>query len=202
MAQETLLQKLEKAARLRQLEKFSSESLDWFRREALKIGSAKARREFLMSRKKTKNINTSAAIGSFFVFMYDAKYKDELPYFDRYPLIIFLGPTKHNGVVAGLNIHYIPPKARAILFQNLLDLANNTKYDEKTKLKISYSILQSTQKYAAFKPCYKHYRLDHITSAPVKIPFDQIESVLFLPIAQWSNNVANTKVWSDSIQKI
>jgi outer membrane protein assembly factor BamD len=45
-----------------------------------------------------------------------SKYKEELEYYDRFPLIIVLGITRTNdGVIRelGLNLHYFPPHTRA-----------------------------------------------------------------------------------------
>lgn len=38
-------------------------------------------------------------------FLYDAKYKDKLPYWDRFPLVLPLEET-NNGFI-GLNFHYL-----------------------------------------------------------------------------------------------
>jgi hypothetical protein len=60
--------------------------------------------------------------GQMVLFNYqEPKFKEELEYYDRFPLIIALGITRTNdGVIRelGLNLHYFPPHTRAkILIQ-------------------------------------------------------------------------------------
>ena len=55
--------------------------------------------------------------GQVVLFNYsEPKFKEELEYYDRFPLIIVLGITRTNdGVIRelGLNLHYFPPHTRA-----------------------------------------------------------------------------------------
>lgn len=55
--------------------------------------------------------------GQLVLFGYqEPKFKDELEYYDRFPLVIALGITRTNdGVIReiGLNLHYFPPHTRA-----------------------------------------------------------------------------------------
>lgn len=53
-------------------------------------------------------------IGAMLVFFYNAKTKKKLPYWDRFPLVLMVGPAE--GGFYGLNLHYIPPQHRAVLF--------------------------------------------------------------------------------------
>ena len=52
--------------------------------------------------------------GKLYAYMYDAKHKDTLPFWDKFPLIVYLGLGKQGTttLMYGLNLHYIPPKAR------------------------------------------------------------------------------------------
>jgi len=81
--------------------------------------------------------------GRLYTFAYDAKYKDTLPYWDRFPLIVFLGTGTSkagNQLLYGLNMHYIPPKARQAFMEELLkNYANTSRLSNKTKLKINWS---------------------------------------------------------------
>ncbi|UNA02511.1 DNA terminal protector protein [Serratia phage SP1] len=86
---------------------------------------------------------TRPSMGKIYAFAYDAKHKDTLPYWDKYPLIIYLGDaTAKNGSYLwyGLNLHYIPPKARQSFLEELLkSYANTPVISNKTKLKINWS---------------------------------------------------------------
>ena len=55
----------------------------------------------------------------------EPKYKEELEYYDRFPLIIALGITRtKDGVIReiGLNLHYYPPFMRAKILQQTFEV--------------------------------------------------------------------------------
>ena len=74
-------------------------------------------------------INREAAIrkmtrvvkGKLFCFYYDPKGKDDLPYYDRFPLILVL--EKYNDGFLGLNLHYLPIRYRVAFLDKLLQYA-------------------------------------------------------------------------------
>ena len=196
----TLLQKLEQRARRRELEKFSKQSYKWYKSTAMAIGGQRARDELLKGQtSRNMNLKRNPGIGFMYSFVYDAKHKDKLPYFDAFPLIIMVGPAE--GGFYGINLHYLPPKARAMLFDKLLEIATDKRYTNRTKLSISYQLLKDTKKYAAFRPCFKHYLVSQLGSDIVKIGSDEWEAAMYLPTADF-RGASNSKVWSDSVQKM
>lgn len=198
--EETLLQKLEKAARLRQLDKHSEESIDWFKANARKsIGRERAQDSLLTQQKPAKAIGAKSPIGKMFTYAYDAKWKDTLPYYDRFPLIFYVGPAK-NGFY-GINLHYLSPDYRAVLFDALLDIVETNKIPARNKLKVTYDILKSSTKLNYFKPCFKHYLKTQVESQIVEIPYNEWEAAMFLPTANFGK-VSATQVWSDSALKL
>jgi len=118
-------------------------------------------------------------LGKMYMFRYQAKHKDTLPYYDRFPLIFMVDPAPKG--FYGINLHYLPPTIRAIFFDKLLDVANNDKFNSKTKLKISYDILNGVTKYKEFQPCFKRYLTAYMRSKPIFVPASEWEAVLFLP---------------------
>lgn len=55
----------------------------------------------------------------------EPKYKEELEYYDRFPLVIALGITRtKDGVIReiGLNLHYFPPHTRARILQQTFEV--------------------------------------------------------------------------------
>jgi hypothetical protein len=197
----TLLQKLEQSARNRNLEKHSKKSLEWFRKNASKVAGKKEAQSLLLKQQKEVHgsLRTQPKIGRMFVYAYDAKHKDTLPYWDKFPLIFLIGKAK-NGFL-GLNLHYLSPKYRAILFDALLSIVNNTSITEKRKLNLTYKLLKNTQEFSLFSPCIKHYLTNHLVSRAVEIAYNEWEDAIFLPIADFTG-ASNSKVWSDSILKV
>jgi hypothetical protein len=90
--------------------------------------------------KQVFNRDSRPQIGRMYMFVYDAKHKETLPYFDMYPLVI---PIEFYGDgFLGINFHYLPPLARARLLNDLSRITNNDKYDDSTKMLVSYETLK------------------------------------------------------------
>ena len=168
---------------------------DWYRDQAKGTRSAKPE---TIVRDKARLTNKTT-IGRMYHFYYDPKHKKTLPYYDRFPLIF---PFKRvKGGFLGINLHYLPLPLRAKLMDGLYSLANNRNYDEKTKLKISYDILNGASKYKYFKPCIKHYLTPHIRSRFVEIYSSEWDIALFLPTERFVG-ASKSSVYSDSRKKI
>jgi len=60
--------------------------------------------------------------GKIYIFKYDALHKDTLSYWDRHPIIIFLGYIKSDDhiLAVGLNVSWWPPNARKWIMTKIL----------------------------------------------------------------------------------
>lgn len=170
----------------------TQEARDWYREQAKKTGKLNETKLIREDRDRLKNVPT---IGSMFMYAYDPKWKDKLPYYDRFPLIFPFRKTKKG--FYGINLHYLPLPLRAKLMDSLHDLANNTKYDESTKLKINYQILNGAARFKHFKPCVKQYLNAHVRTKPYYIFPSEWDICLFLPLERFAK-APKSKVWSDS----
>lgn len=139
-------------------------------------------------------------LGKMLFYMYDAKYKDSLPYWDQFPLVFPIN-TQSGNKFLGMNLHYLPPVHRAKLMAALMTLSNTTTLAPQTKLTMTYKLLNSSSKYIYFKPCIKSYLYSHIRSRIMTVNPEQWMRVLFLPTANFLKNTED-KVWQDSINKI
>jgi len=138
-------------------------------------------------------------IGDMVIFTYSAKHHATLPYWDKFPLIFItdIGTDTFRGI----NLHYLPPNYRAKLIVKLLDLTNNDRYDETTRLKVSYQLLNSTARFREFKPCFKMYLKNQMQSQFVKIHPIDWDVVTMMPLARFQKQTAQA-VYRDSRQKI
>jgi hypothetical protein len=100
----------------------------------------------------------------------------------------------------GLNLHYIHPKHRIILLDKLSELATNNKFNETTRLRLSYSILSSFSKAFEATPCLKRYLSSHVQSRFVQIEANEWDIAALLPVEQFEK-ASTGKVWSDSRKK-
>ena len=173
----------------------TDQSRDWFLKNLRNINVSPNR----ILKDTTLIAKSRAMPGRMFQFVYDPKGKDTLPYYDKFPLILVVGPAPDG--FYGLNLHYLQPLLRIRLFDKLMEYANNDKYDESTKLRISYQILNSVKSLKEFKPCFKHYLTKHVESRLMMIPSENWEIAVFLPTEKFKK--ATTKqVWSDSKRSI
>ena len=188
-----LFAKLEQEAFRAGITPRTKQSRDWFRSKLSSMG--KVSRSSSMRDEQLKLVNKSQPlIGSMNMFFYDPKHKDTLPYYDRFPLSVIVGPAQ--GGFYGLNLHYLPPVLRAKMLDALMGVTNNKKYDDSTKFEISYKLLVATSRLRFFKPCYKHYLFAHVKSRLARVSAPEWEIATFLPTADFEGN--KSKVYSDS----
>jgi len=172
----------------------TSEARNWYRNTAQQVNITPSR---LMKENKSK-FTTGTEPGSMMLFNYDPKLKRDLPYYDTFPLIFVVGPAEKG--FYRLNMHYLPLKQRAMLMDALYNLTTNSRYDDSTKLKLSYQLLKKASTYKYFKPCFKHYLHRHVKSRKMLIDSVEWDIALFLPIQRFQKASA-AQVYSDSLRK-
>ena len=138
-------------------------------------------------------------VGQMYMYYYDAKHKETLPYFDRFPLVFPF--KKVAGGFYGLNMHYLPLQLRAQLMDALYSTATNQRYDESTRLKLSYKLLDNAAKYKGFKPCVKRYLTSQLRSRFMYVYPSEWDVALFLPLERFQG-ASKTQVWSDTRRNI
>ena len=165
---------------------------DWFR-EKVKQASASARMRAVTPTQLLKRQEEgSATLGKMLFYKYDPKFAKKLPYWDMYPLVFPF--EKAKGGFYGLNLHYIPPRDRAVLMDELKEYATNNKYDATTRLKITYDLLKG---FGRAVPCVKRYLGSHVQSNTVRINADEWEIAIFLPVERFQKQKKSV-VWNDS----
>lgn len=149
-----------------------------------------------------KGKNTKIPVqGKIYTYVYDAKYKDTLPYWDKFPLIIYLGAaTAGNGnqLLYGLNLHYIPPKARQSFLEELLKrYASTGRITPKMKLKIDWSKVKGMK---GSDLMIKAYLPGHIKGPMIEIDPKDWHNIVMMPTQSFQSQgkrFASGKVWSN-----
>ena len=171
---------------------------EWYRSAAGKLMSNITPGVFEKRTDEARKVS-SMEFGYMYAFKYDPKMKKELPYYDTFPLI-FPVRIDSDGFL-GINFHYLPPVLRAKLMNALYSTLTNKKYDDTTKVRISYSILQSASKYKYFKPMLKKYLRSHVRSQFLEVQVNEWDIAIFLPTESFRK--ADTgRVWEDSRKKL
>jgi hypothetical protein len=171
---------------------------EWYRSAAGKLTSNITPGVFEKRTDEARKVATME-YGYMYAFRYDPKMKKELPYYDTFPLI-FPVRMDSDGFL-GINFHYLPPVLRAKLMNALYSTLTNKKYDDTTKVRISYSILQSASKYRYFKPMLKKYLRSHVRSQFLEIQVNEWDMAIFLPTESFRK--ADTgRVWEESRKQL
>lgn len=137
--------------------------------------------------------------GRLYTFAYDAKHKATLPYWDKFPLIVYLGlSTKHRGLMLGLNLHYIPVKARKEFMEELLKHATTERITNRTTLNINWGKVKGMR---GADHMIKAYLPNHVKGPFMEIKPQDWSSVINLPTQRFVSGMPpktyNTnKVWS------
>lgn len=186
---------LAKGVRAGELPARSTAARTWYRDQAKKTRIApqtliKSDRDRLVSKPN---------IGRMYHFFYDPKHKLTLPYYDRFPLVFPFKKVK--GGFLGINMHYLALPLRAKLMDALYSIASDRRYNENTKLKITYDLLNSSSKYKYFKPCVKHYLMPHLKSRFFEVYSTEWDIALFLPTEKFVG-APKAKVHKESRMKV
>jgi len=139
------------------------------------------------------NIGTPSIpkIGGFYLYQYDPKWKDKLPWYDIWPLVF---PFDYvAGGFYGINVHYLPPNARADLMLRLLQAhGTGSLMDKRFRMKISYNIIT---KFKPAIPCIKRYLYGHVRGKGFyTIPADDWSYAAALPMQKFVK-ASEGKVW-------
>jgi hypothetical protein len=190
-----LFQTLELEAFRKGITPRTKESREWFRKKAQQLSDVN--RNALM-KEEPISLRNRAIVGGMFMFFYQPKHRETLPYYDTFPLVIVIGPKE--GGFLGLNLHYLPPVLRAKFLDALLDTTNNKRYDETTRFRVTYDLLQRAAKYKYFQPCIKHYLNDQVRSRFARVEAPEWEIATFLPTADFQK-ASQAQVYKDSRRK-
>ena len=134
-------------------------------------------------------------LGKMYFYSYNPKWKAELPWYDTFPLVFPI--ERYPDGFLGLNFHYLAPKHRAILMDQLKAFANNKKYDETTKLRLTYNMLKGFTKIKRARPTVHRYLNSKVNSKFVLVNADEWEVALFLPVERFKK-ASKKQVWANS----
>lgn len=190
-----LLDKISKELKTTGLDLRTKKARKWLVDKARDLRTP-SRNAILNDRKRKTN---QIVPGRMFFYAYDPKTKDTLPFYDEYPLVLPI--DMYPDGFLGLNLHYIPPRERLALLDTLYSTLSNKNYDETTKLKINYNLLNRASRFVPFVPCLKRYLYGHILSNLIEIDIDEWEIAAVLPYDRFVG-ATKAEVYKDSRNKI
>ena len=150
-------------------------SVDWYRRNVADL-SNRITAAALMRSGKLNGIPSKGRLNFFF---YDPKYKQVLPLYDRFPLVLPLETIP--GGFMGLNFHYIRPVQRVSLLNNLQRFATGG-MKPSTRIDATYDGIKGV---SITKNMIKKYLYGHVRSSFLRVDFDEAALAVMLPVQQF-----------------
>lgn len=169
-------------------------SSTWFQQQVNLLQKQRITSQQIM--KNNPSMNRSVVQpGNLYMFAYDAKNKDTLEYWDKFPLVFPFRAVQ--GGFFGLNMHYLPYKLRVQLMDRLMVFKTNSRFDESTKLRYSWAMINGVSKFNMAAPCVKHYLHEHVRSRFTQINVQDWPTAMMLPVESFVG-ASTAKVWQDS----
>ena len=179
-----------------EIETRSIDSLQWFQTNVRDI-----RRTPSSLMKENQNFVTRFELGKMYMFMYEAKRKDKLKYYDYFPVTICL--KRYATGFMGINLHYLAPRYRALLMDGLYEFYREI--EDESYFQIRYPSVKSISKLRWAKPCIKQYQYPYIDSRIVEVRPEHMDMVVMLPSQQFRSQGTTTNandIYRESIRKI
>lgn len=179
-----------------EIETRSIDSLQWFQTNVRDI-----RRTPSSLMKENQNFVTRFELGKMYMFMYEAKRKDKLKYYDYFPVTICL--KRYATGFMGINLHYLAPRYRALLMDGLYEFYREI--EDESYFQIRYPSVKSISKLRWAKPCIKQYQYPYIDSRIVEVRPEHMDMVVMLPSQQFRSKGTMTNandIYRESIRKI
>ena len=108
--------------------------------------------------------------GHIYQFVYEAKTKSKLKYYDFFPMSIVL--EKYKDGFLGINLHYLPLTMRFMFMEQLWKYVSTQTedFDDDTRIILRYKMLKTISGKKYFRPCLKRYLYSHMKTPMYHIP--------------------------------
>jgi hypothetical protein len=150
-------------------------SVDWYRKNVADLNNRVTAAALMRSGK----LNGIPSRGRLNFFFYDPKYKQVLPLYDRFPLVLPLETIP--GGFMGLNFHYIRPVQRISLLNNLQRYASGG-MKPSTRIDATYDGIKNV---SIARNTVKKYLYGHVRSSFLRVDFDEAALAVMLPVQQF-----------------
>lgn len=162
-------------------------SIRWFRDQIRELGTPTPR-SLVTEGKVTARPN----LGRMNFFYYDPKYKNVLPYYDRFPLVMPIEVYREGFL--GLNFHYLSIPMRLKLLNVITEYATDDNMDENTRIRLTWNRIKRNP---LVRPTVKRYLTNHVKTPFRRIDADEMMMAVLLPVQKFVKAKEDT-VYADS----
>ena len=199
MAEESYLQSLKTAIATGDVAAKARQAATWFRSivERAKIALARETvfQTVITEAAQAGGLTSKMWLGKMYFFVYNPKHKMTLPYYDMFPLV--LPVERYSDGFLGINFHYLAPKERAHLLDEIKIFVNDKTLSEKTRIMLTYDMLRGFTKFKRAKPCLKRYITMYMKTQFIPILPDEWGPAIFLPVENFKK-MSKKAVWIES----
>lgn len=171
-------------------------SIDWYQSQIKNLTSGSIRPNRLMT--TTPGLTSRIMPGKMYMFFYDAKHKEKLPFWDAFPLTLPF--RKVDDGFFGINLHYLPYMLRFKLLGALHEYAINEQMTEDNRLRINWRILNNMSRIAPIQACVKHYLYEHVQSKFLDINYPDWVVAALLPVERFEG-ATKQNVWTKTRER-
>ena len=199
MAEESYLQSLKTAIATGDIAAKTRMAATWFRSivERAKIALARETvfQTVITEAAQAGGLTSKMWLGKMYFFVYNPKHKMTLPYYDMFPLV--LPVERYSDGFLGINFHYLAPKERAHLLDEIKIFVNDKTLSEKTRIMLTYDMLRGFTKFKRAKPCLKRYITMYMKTQFIPVLPDEWGPSIFLPVENFKK-MSKKAVWMES----
>ena len=169
----------------------ATKSSTWFQQQARMLAGKSISPGRLIRTNSEHNV-TRINPGELYLFQYDAKHKDTLPFWDTFPLV-FPFRKMPDGFI-GLNMHYLPYPVRIKLLDKLMSFKTSAGMDENTRLKLSWGTINGLSSTRIADQCVHRYLMNHVKSPFKRIEANDWATAMMLPVERFVG-ATKQQVW-------
>lgn len=199
MAEESYLQSLKTAIATGDIAAKTRMAATWFRsiveRAKIALSRETVFQTVITEAAQAGGLTSKMWLGKMYFFVYNPKHKMTLPYYDMFPLV--LPVERYSDGFLGINFHYLAPKERAHLLDEIKIFVNDKTLSERTRIMLTYDMLRGFTKFKRAKPCLKRYITMYMKTQFIPVLPDEWGPAIFLPVENFKK-MSKKAVWMES----
>ena len=173
-------------------------SFRWYENMMRQLGMTNIQPQKVMRSDIGEFVNT-VLMGNMYLFMYEPKMMDKLPYYDTVPVVVVFRKVPDG--FYGLNLHYLPPLFRMRLLDRMMELVDDETLGENSRMMVTWKLLNNAARYPGVNVAVKRYLYNQVGSRLLRVFPKDWRKTIMLPIDNFEKASRNT-VFNDARSKI